>query len=102
VVEILSEETNSYAEFHRQNPPLSLYNTRHWVPITPAEIYMYLGIHLHFGLYPLKVRDDYWKIHKLGQFMGLKRFQQIHRFFSLNHENTTQPRPLNAPWFYRI
>jgi Transposase IS4 len=31
--------------------------------------------------------------------MGLKRFQQIHRFFSLNSNLT---RPSTAPWFYRI
>ena len=101
VVRILSKETNSYAEFHLQNPPLSLHETRYWTPTTPAEIYVYLGIHLYFGLYPLPVRNDYWKLHKLGQFMGLKRFQQIHRFFSLNDENTV-PQPPSAPWFHRI
>ena len=101
VVEILSEETNSYAEFKLQNPPLSLRKTCPWTPTTPAEIRVYLGIHLHFGLYPLTVRSDYWKLHKLGQFMGLGRFKQIHRFFSLNDENTVPP-PLNAPWFHRI
>ena len=74
VVRILSKETNSYAEFHLQNPPLSLHETRYQTPTTPAEIYVYLGIHLYFGLYPLPVRNDYWKLHKLGQFMGLKRF----------------------------
>lgn len=59
VVEILSEETNTYAEFQLQNPPLALQNTRHWIPITPAEIRIYLAIQLHFGLYPLVIRDDY-------------------------------------------
>jgi Transposase IS4 len=101
VVKILSEETNSYAEFQLRNPPLSLLKTCRWVPTTPAEIRIYLGIHLHFGLYPLAVRNDYWRIHKLGQFMGQGRFKQIHRFFSLNDENTIPP-PLNAPWFHRI
>jgi Transposase IS4 len=84
VVEIISKETNAYADFHRQNPPLSEQATRHWVPTTIAEIRVYIGINLYFGLYPLIVRDDYWRIHKIGQFMGIKRFQQIHRFFSLN------------------
>jgi Transposase IS4 len=49
----------------------------------------------------LTVRDDYWKIHKIGQFLSLKRFEQIHRFFSLNSKNTI-PLPINTPWFYRI
>lgn len=44
------------------------------------------------------VRRDYWTIHNLDQFMGINRFEQIHRFFSLNSNSA----PLNAPWFYRI
>jgi Transposase IS4 len=99
VVEIISKETNAYADFHRQNPPLSEQATRHWVPTTIAEIRVYIGINLHFGLYPLTVRDDYWRIHKIGQLMGIKRSQQIHRFFSLNSNPIT---PSYAPWFYRI
>jgi Transposase IS4 len=63
VVEILSKETNAYADFHLRNPPLSLQKTRHWVPTTIAEIRVYIGINLHFGLYPLTVRADYWRIH---------------------------------------
>ena len=101
VVEIISAETNSYAEFQLQNPPLALHKIRHWEPTTPAEIRVYLGVNLYFGLYLLTVRDDYWKIHKLGQYMGLKRYQQIHRFLSLNDENTVPPSS-NAPWFRKI
>jgi Transposase IS4 len=101
VVEILSKETNSYAEFHLQNSPLSLRENCHWVPTTPAEIRIYLGAHIHFGLYPLAVRRDYWRIYKLGQFMSRNRFDQIHRFFSLSDENTTPPAS-TAPWFHKI
>jgi hypothetical protein len=99
VVEIISKETNVYAEYQIQQPPLSLHSTRQWVPTTIAEIRVYIGINLYFGLYSLTVRDDYWRIHNIGQFMGLKRFQQIHRFFSLN---SNPKRPSTAPWFYRI
>jgi Transposase IS4 len=49
----------------------------------------------------LTVRSDYWKLYGLGQFIGLNRFKQIHRFFSLNDENTVSP-PSNAPWYHRI
>ena len=93
VVETLSKETNTYAESHLQNPPLSLHGTRHWKPTTLAEIRVFIGIHLYFGMYALTVRSDYWKIHNMGQFMGLQRFEQIHRFFSLN----AAPPPSNAP-----
>jgi hypothetical protein len=99
VVEIVSKETNANADSRCGRPPLSLQTTRRWVPTTIAEIRMYIGINLHFGLYPLTVRDDYWRIHEIGEFMGLKRFEQIHRFFSLNSSPTT---PSNAPWFYRV
>jgi hypothetical protein len=98
VVKILSEETNFYAESQLQNPPLSLHGTRHWTPTTSAEILVFLGVYVHFGLHPTAVREDYWKLHNLGQCMGLKRYEQIHRFFSLN----SKPPLPNAPWFYRI
>lgn len=94
-MEILSKETNSYAEFYLQSPLVSTNENYPWTPTTPSEI------HLHFGLYPLAVREDYWKMHKLGQFMGYGRFKRIRRFFRLNDENTVPP-PLNAPWFHRI
>jgi Transposase IS4 len=94
VIEILLKETNLYAEIQLLKPPFSLHETRYWVPTTSAEIRVFLKINLHFGLYPLTVRDDYWKIHKLGQFIGIKRFQQIRRFFSLK---STISSPLNAP-----
>jgi hypothetical protein len=46
-----------------------------WVPITIAEIRVYIDINIYFSLYSLTVRDDYWRIHKIGEFMGLKRFE---------------------------
>ncbi|KAF7506278.1 hypothetical protein GJ744_012086 [Endocarpon pusillum] len=100
VVEILSKETNSYAESQLQAPlypPLSLPSDCHWVPTTPAEIHVFLGINLYFGLYQLTLRTDYWKFHNLGQFMSRNRFELIHRYFSTN----SAPPPPNAPWFYR-
>jgi Transposase IS4 len=100
VMEILVKETNNYAECHKLHPPLPFLEIRHWVPTTVKEIRVFIGIHLHFGLYPLAVRTDYWKLHKLGQFMGLTRFEQIHRFFSMNATNAE--RPANTPWFYKI
>jgi Transposase IS4 len=102
VVEILSKETNTNAEFQQQNPLLSLHATRPWVPTTSKEIYVWLGINIYFGLYPLKVRDDYWRIHKMGQFMSIKRFEQIRRFFSLNNNTAPLTTPYPLPWFYRI
>ena len=59
IVEILSEETNSYVEFHLYNLPCLLSKSCHWIPTTPAEIRVYLDIHLYFDLYQLTVREDY-------------------------------------------
>jgi Transposase IS4 len=98
MVEILSEETNFYAESQLRNPPLSLHETRHWVPTTPAEILVFLGVYLYFGFHPTAVREEYWRLHNVGQYVGLKRYEQVHRFFSLN----SKPPLSNAPWFYRI
>ena len=70
VVQILAEETNFYAEFHLRNLPRPLPKSCHWVPTTPAEIRVYLGVHLYFGLYQLAVRKDYWRIHNLSRFMS--------------------------------
>ncbi|KAF7502632.1 hypothetical protein GJ744_005426 [Endocarpon pusillum] len=57
VVEMLSEETNQYAAAKLQNP--SLLEKCRWVPTTPAEILVFIGINIYFGLYLLAVRHDY-------------------------------------------
>jgi Transposase IS4 len=98
-IEILVKETNLYAEIHQSNISISVLEQRPWKPTTVEEIRIFIGIHLHFGLYPLPVRADYWKLHSLGQFMGRIRFEQIHRYFSMNAVNTE---PQEKPWFYKI
>ncbi|KAF7502948.1 hypothetical protein GJ744_004794 [Endocarpon pusillum] len=91
VIEMLSKETNKYAAAKLQNP--IFLKKCHWVPITPAEILVFIGINLYFGLYHLAVRSDYWKFHNLGQFMSRDRWILIHRFFSTH----SAPAPPNAP-----
>jgi hypothetical protein len=59
VTEIISKETNSYTESYLQSLPIADRKICHWVPTTVAEIYIYLGIYLHFRLYLLTVRSDY-------------------------------------------
>jgi Transposase IS4 len=49
----------------------------------------------------MAVRRAYWRMHELGRFISRDRFESIHRFFSLNNENT-HPSPSKAPWFYKI
>jgi hypothetical protein len=102
VIEILLKVTNRYAEFCLQNPPLSLRATRPWVTTTSKEIRVWLGIIVYFGLYPLKAREDYWRIHQMGQFMSIIQFEQIHHFSSLNNDIAPSTTPSPLPWFYQI
>jgi hypothetical protein len=55
VVEIFFKETNLYAEFYLQTLSLFFFETRYWVPITPAEIRIYLSVYIYFSLYLLIV-----------------------------------------------
>ena len=50
-----------------------------------------------------KRRQDYWRDtelygYKLGRFMSRNRWEQIHRFWSINNA----PRQLEDPWWYKI
>jgi Transposase IS4 len=101
VIDILVKETNSYAEIHKPNDSPPTYERRRWKPVTVEEIRVFIGVHLHFGLYPLTVRKDYWRLHGLGQFIGEVRFEQIHRYFSINAANA-ESQSTERPWFYKI
>jgi Transposase IS4 len=52
-------------------------------------------------LYPFAAQSDYWKIHNLGKFMSKYRFEQLHRYFTINDEHTN-PRPIDAPWSNKL
>jgi Transposase IS4 len=96
VIDILVKETNLYAEIHKPNDSLLTYERRRWKSVTVEEIRIFIGVHLHFGLYPLTVRKDYWRLHGLGQFIGEVRFEQIHRYFSINAANA-EPQSTERP-----
>jgi Transposase IS4 len=101
IVQTLVANTNSYAEFHRANDSPPILHSRQWVPTNTTEMRVYLNINLYFGLYQMAVREDYWRIHKLGKYMGLKRFEQLHRYFTVNDEDT-HSRPPGAPWYNKL
>jgi Transposase IS4 len=46
--------------------------------------------------------EKYWSsLHQLGKFMGLKRFEQIHRYFTLRDEES-QPKQIGEPFTWKL
>lgn len=81
LIALLSTNTNKYA----QNKDAG--NTgREWHDTTVADIKSFLAILIYMGVHISPRDEDYWQtmeepIHMPRRFMGLKRFQQIKRFF---------------------
>jgi Transposase IS4 len=59
MIDILIKKTNLYAEIYKLNDSLLTYERRRWKPVTVKEIRIFIGVYLHFSLYPLTVRKDY-------------------------------------------
>jgi Transposase IS4 len=46
--------------------------------------------------------SKYWSLtHRLGRFLGLKRFDQIHRYFTIRDE-VSWPKQINEPFTWRL
>ena len=61
---------------------------RKWKPILRAELHIYLAVLIHIGLHVESSIKEYWhkdfsysSIHIVRNFIKLKRFQQINRYF---------------------
>ena len=59
-----------------------------WKPTLRAELYIYLAVLMYIGLYVESSIKEYWhkdfsysSIHVIRNFIRLKRFQQINRYF---------------------
>jgi hypothetical protein len=51
------------------------------------DIWRYLGCLMYIGGTIESKHKRYWSlIHKLSKFLGLKRFEQIHRYFTLQKD----------------
>jgi Transposase IS4 len=78
--------TNSYAENARQTLTLRKH-ARYWKSVCSTDIWRYLGCLVYMGFAGETKLANYWsKSHKLGRFLSMKRFQQIHRYFTIRDE----------------
>jgi hypothetical protein len=82
------EATNSYAARHLNSSS----EGRSWHPMTVGELHRYLGVWVYLSRYPVIQRLELWsETHCLGRYISLKRFEQIHRFFSLRDAVANPP-----------
>jgi hypothetical protein len=93
IINIIVANTNSYAENKREASDTYLYHeTRPWKPAANWEIWRYLGCLFYMGLHIEPRRDDYWTdSHRLGRYLSIIRFDQIHRYFTLR-DSSIYPR----------
>ena len=81
LVALLSSNTNKYAKTKNAGQ-----SGREWHDTTASEIKIFLAVLIYMGVHVSPSDEDYWRtdeepIHMPRRFMGLKRFQQIKRFF---------------------
>jgi hypothetical protein len=80
-IALLSTNTNKYAKAKDAGQ-----TGRDWHETTTAKIKIFLAILIYMGVHISPSDEDYWQateepIYMPWRFMGLKRFQQIKRFF---------------------
>jgi hypothetical protein len=87
LIALLSINTNKYAQSKDAGK-----TGREWHETTTADIKIFLAILIYMGVHISPSDEDYWQtdeepIHMPRKFMGLKRFQQIKRFFHVADPN---------------
>ena len=96
-VATIVSNTNSYAENDREATRPPAIRGRAWQPTTASEIWRYIGCLLYMGIHIEKERRDYWQesrrlgAHRLGVFLSLTRFEQIHRYFTIRDGSVSPP-----------
>ena len=107
---LLSSNTNKYAKAKNAGQ-----SGREWHETTISDIKIFLAILIYMGVHISPSDEDYWRtdeelIHIPRRFIGLKRFQQIKRFFHVadpDPEATVQEairlnlKP-NQMWWYKL
>ena len=98
------ENTNSYAENARNDSFFSDSDSyaREWTPVNITDIWQYLGSLLYMKMHIERKRENYWtKNSKLRQIFSLRRWEQIHRYFTLR-DRFTQPRQEKKSWVWSV
>jgi Transposase IS4 len=82
-MDLIVNAINSYAENARETTE-NYDHARYWESVNSAEIWRYIRCLIYMGLYIKKKREEYWSnSYNLNDFLSLKRFEQIHRYFIL-------------------
>lgn len=103
-VETFVRSTNKYAEeeteLERRGHSLSDHSRfLEWKPLTIKETYTFLGILILIGSDRRPRLEDYWKVPRAAgetpsgfhNYMGLKRFQVIHKLFTASPISANEP-----------
>ena len=83
IVDKIVAATNSYAESARKiEEPLPY--ARPWKPVNSTDIWRFIGCLLYMGYHRIANHEEHWsKNGHLRKFMSLRRYDQIHRYFTL-------------------
>jgi hypothetical protein len=77
---------------------------RKWKEVTPEELGVWLGITIYMGVHCAPAVRDYWKhddlnpTHPITDYMSQTRFEQIKRYFHVNHPED----PMHSPTGRRL
>jgi Transposase IS4 len=95
------ENTNSYARNWRSKPLQK--RARPWHDLSRNEFLRWIGLLFYIGRYTEPQRTDYWRVsdHNLGRYMGMSRWEQIHRFLSIRDEVIFPILP-GESWYYKL
>ena len=87
IIDRIVDATNSYALNARANDPEILKldsHTRSWKSVNSTELWRYIGCLLYEGSHIERKHEEHWSEDGyLKRFLSLKRYQQIHRYFTL-------------------
>ena len=103
VMAIIVAATNSHGEranrIKDRNPLSTQY--RKWHSTTISELYRYFGCLLFLGLHQEPQHQVCWEVdgYNLGQYLPLKRYEQINLYFTLRDRVTTPPKE-QEEWFW--
>ena len=97
---LMCEATNKRAETFYTSDGHTL---QEWQLLTPQEFHRWFALLFYISSAYQTRRADYWRQtefyrHDLGRFMNRNRWDEIHRFWSINNA----PRQLEDPWWYKI
>src|SRR5207248_11480172 len=75
---------------------------RPWKDTMIWEIIRYIGCLVYMGIHIEPKHEAYWgDSHRLGRFLSLVRFEQIHRYFSLR-DGDVHPKQPHEEWFWKV